>query len=596
MPEITLSDEQKEFISLALSGANVLVDACIGSGKTTSIQKLCDEMPMNRILYLTYNKLLKDDAREKILNRNVDVHNYHSFARTELMKIGRHVSPSDAVQIFNKVKPTIMQYDVLMIDEYQDIEEELANLLWIIKEQNPDIQIIAVGDMCQKIYDKTTLNVPEFIDEYLDDYESVQFTQCFRLNNPHASMLGRIWNKSIKGVNKAQKTRIMDPKDITKFLSTVNTGELLCLGSRKGYMQKTLNYMEEHYPEKYNKKTVYASIRDNDKGNIYPDKDTAIFTTFDSSKGLERDICVIFDFTPSFWKIRSSFDGVKYEILRNIFLVAASRGKKEIIFVLKDEPLLDEDTLSEPFGTHEVFDKLEISTMFDFKYKEDIEACYKLLTVTDVSENKTPIQIARTDEMIDLSPCVGIYQEASYFEGYDIESQIEFAINHTEHALRYTKKEDDTIQDRVLALTAIMTGYDRYKRQVETPFIDDDEVFALEDRLGTEFTPKETVQGDVTLTFSDRYGKSYVIPGRYDVLKDNVVWELKFVDELSHENALQAATYAVAMGLKKAMLWNTRTNQKLEITIPSKKKFLNAVINCVTKGVIDKDYSQNKIA
>ena len=75
-----LSTEQESFIQTALTGKNILVDACIGSGKTTAIQRLCDEMPTNKnILYLTYNKLLKIDAQSKIHNHNVTVTNYHGL-------------------------------------------------------------------------------------------------------------------------------------------------------------------------------------------------------------------------------------------------------------------------------------------------------------------------------------------------------------------------------------------------------------------------------------------------------------------------------------------------------------------------------------
>lgn len=35
--QIQLSDEQQMFIDKALAGHNILVDACIGSGKTTAI-------------------------------------------------------------------------------------------------------------------------------------------------------------------------------------------------------------------------------------------------------------------------------------------------------------------------------------------------------------------------------------------------------------------------------------------------------------------------------------------------------------------------------------------------------------------------------
>ena len=67
---LKLSEEQNLFIQKALSGNNILVDACIGSGKTTAIQHLCEMYPSNkRVLYLTYNKLLKLDAKSKINSR-----------------------------------------------------------------------------------------------------------------------------------------------------------------------------------------------------------------------------------------------------------------------------------------------------------------------------------------------------------------------------------------------------------------------------------------------------------------------------------------------------------------------------------------------
>lgn len=86
---VQLSDEQQLFVDKALSGMNILVDACIGSGKTTAIQRLCCAYPeTTKILYLTYNKLLKLDAKGKIKNKNVTVTNYHGFAYGKLLKEG----------------------------------------------------------------------------------------------------------------------------------------------------------------------------------------------------------------------------------------------------------------------------------------------------------------------------------------------------------------------------------------------------------------------------------------------------------------------------------------------------------------------------
>ena len=155
-----------------------------------------------RVLYLTYNKLLKLDAKAKIKKKNVTVTNYHGFAYMVLSKSGISAGVSDLIQTFVQKKPVIWEYDILIIDEYQDIEQELAEMLQWIKDCNPNMQIIAVGDMEQKIYDKTTLNVELFMKEFLEEYLTLKFTQCFRLSKDLAAMLGRVWKKEIKGVNK----------------------------------------------------------------------------------------------------------------------------------------------------------------------------------------------------------------------------------------------------------------------------------------------------------------------------------------------------------------------------------------------------------
>ena len=156
------------------------------------------------------------------------------------------------------------------------------------------MQIVAVGDMAQKIYDKTILNVKEFINSFLGEYKKLEFTKCFRISADLAAKLGRIWKKNIIGVNYNCIVEEMKAEEVFHFLSKQETHKILCLGKRTGEVSDLLNQLEERLPEKFNKKTVYASIRDSD-ANVEPSKKSAIFTTFDSSKGLERPICIIFD-------------------------------------------------------------------------------------------------------------------------------------------------------------------------------------------------------------------------------------------------------------------------------------------------------------
>lgn len=67
--QVQLTDEQSKFINLAIAGKNILVDACVGSGKTTSINELCNRFDKNKkILYLTFNTLLMNAVINTITN------------------------------------------------------------------------------------------------------------------------------------------------------------------------------------------------------------------------------------------------------------------------------------------------------------------------------------------------------------------------------------------------------------------------------------------------------------------------------------------------------------------------------------------------
>lgn len=589
-----LTDEQRELLIQVQSGKNVLVDACIGSGKTTAIQVLCNTFKNKKILYLTYNKLLKIDAQSKIKGRNVYVQNYHGFASGALFRINVRCGISDLIQVFNKRKPPISNYDLLVIDEYQDIEQETAEMLEYIKTCNPHIQIVAVGDMQQKIYDKTTLRVLPFMKGFLGQYELLHFTYCFRLCPMFAEELGRIWQKKIVGVNLNCSVLEMKLEEVVEFLAQQNLEDILCLGSRTGSMSRVLNELEENYPYKFNKATVYASIQDNDGEKTIPTKNTAIFTTYDSSKGLERKICVVFDYTQEYWELRLGMPMTSYEIMRNIFCVAASRGKEKIIFARdsnkrrKETPLCERD-LSTPIGTNLTFKDFDISTMFDFKFKEDVEECFRQIIVTKKeSSDRSIIDIKGNDELIDLSPCVGIYQEAMFFNNYDIDNDIDYAIfsNPDRPPLKYDKNA--TLEDKILLLIAYETYQDRYVKQVQKPFISDEQKELLYQRLKSIFTPDEYVQALRSICVKNQKGKVlFHIDGKCDVLKNGCVYELKFVHDLRHEHFLQCACYMIAFNLTKGILWNIRTNELYEITIPNRTLFIQTVIRTITKGKVN---------
>ena len=107
-------------------------------------------------------------------------------------------------------------------------------------------------------------DVKKFEDKYLVNYLQLEFTKCFRINEELAEKLGRIWKKKIIGVNENCNVEIMSVDEVVDFLEEQDPKDILCLGSRYGAMTRVLNELEENFPEKYNKNSVYASIANKD--------------------------------------------------------------------------------------------------------------------------------------------------------------------------------------------------------------------------------------------------------------------------------------------------------------------------------------------
>lgn len=588
-----LSREQQQFVDVACRGGNVLVDACIGSGKTTAIQALCEMPAMARrnVLYLTYNRLLRVDAQAKIRQRNTYVTNYHSFAYRELRCMGRNPSVTSCIRDYldSGIRPP--SFDVLIIDEYQDIEQELAELLEKIKSSNPAMQVVAVGDMCQKIYDKTRLDAASFITSFLGGegrFFRLEFTRCFRLNADMADRLSDVWEKKITGVNPDQEVLHMTFLEAERFLAARDPGDILVLGANGGLRNELQNHLEARFPDKFNKNTVWSKIRDGDGGATEPGPGTAVFTTYDGCKGMERPVCVLTDWTEDYWGMRARQEMVRYEILRNVFCVAASRGKEKIIFVEGGGGIpLDDRTLRTPFRRNGAWKSVQISTMFDFKFIEDVQRAYRALDIREVQPPGGVISVQNHDALVDISPCLGTYIEAAYFDGCDIDAYIEeYFDDYPDEIGRLNKSYPGwPLSAKVLYLTSLNTKQERYLTQVDGGLISPDKWTGLPERLAERLPADCEVQTPCVLAFGRPDGSFlFAAKGRLDAVQDGVIHELKFVSALQPQHFLQLAMYMCAREVETGLLWNVRDNQAYEVHVPDRDRFLSLALAAATKG------------
>ena len=564
MKEINFTDEQLNVINTALDCKNVLVDACIGSGKTTTIQELVDRMQGKQILYLTYNSSLKVDARNKIKNCNVDIDSFNSFAyRYTGIK-----NTSMQLKGFVDELPEIDNYDVLLLDEYQDIGDLESKILLYIKDSNPGLQVIAVGDMEQKIRCNSKIDVVSFLDEFMGDYVKLSLSTCFRIETNYVSKLADTWNKQIIGVSTGGVMTSMGVEAVIQFLADKDVGDILVLGSNssRGLRVYIQNQLEKRYPDKFNKNTLYSTITD-DQNKIITKSDIAYFITYDKCKGMERKYCVVCDFTYGYWDSRISKMGVEFEAIRNLFLVAASRGSCKNIYVKRPiDKFLNKKYIYESKAKSDI-SYFNVSEMFRFKYAEDILACYNLLEIEEIpQEDTSEICAISSDGLVDLSTIVGSYQEALFFGRYNLDKALREAIIDSD-IKTYNAKGDrfinsklkrlginkkTSLTDKLKVLTSLETGQTRYRTQVHiTDVLDSQNSEKLINRLSTYLDRDNKVQVTHGCNIKVSDDVNFRINGRVDCIKQGVVYELKFVSELSIEHFLQCAWQCILLSNKK---------------------------------------------
>lgn len=608
---LTLSPEQQAVIDAVVLGNDVIVDASIGSGKTSTIQQLCALMSADkRILYLTYSRLLKADAQGRV--GGAKVQNYHGVVYPHLLRLGIQCGVSESVQAFNdnfaRIAADFEEYDLLVVDEYQDINTEYADLLRNIKSTNPNMQVVMVGDMAQKVRSDTTLDAQAFARELCVNPTMLPFTQSFRMGPAMGTLLGTAWNKPIVGVNPDQRVRVLDHSDAIELIAQTEPGDLLCLGKRTGAMVHALNEAEKLAPQRYNKSTVFASIRDGDS-TIKPQDGVAVFTTFDASKGMERPVCVIFDYSVKNWDMRCKFPNTDYEVLRNVFLVAASRGKNDVVFVrsggMRKDPM-PTDVGAEPMiGQLPVRKFTELpqvtrpqyrspfaaSTAFSFKYAENIAAAMSLIERQRLDQGtEREIMIDRADGLIDLSPVIGAYQEALFFERFDATAKAVLMLQTSSVAKTLLPKITGEPWNDSLVLAAIETQQLRYHNQVSAK-VSADVAAALEQRLGMLLPRDCQAQVGLALSgtaYAGRTTTPITFSGIADAIHDRRIFELKFTSALDHEMFLQTALYVVmaryaGFDVESGELWNIRTGERWSVKVPDLDRFMDAVVLCVSK-------------
>ena len=242
-----------------------------------------------------------------------------------------------------------------------------------------------------------------------------------------------------------------------------------------------------------------------------------------------------------------------------------------------------------------------MSHAFEHKYEEDIRDCMDFLTIEKIQDAGKVIKATKSDGFIDLSACIGIHAQATYFDNFDIDAMIlrdyVDAQNKGIHLPEF--KPDWSLQKKILYYVAMESGQLRYLRDIKKKFVSKASDKELHERLATVFDGGEAVELPCNITF--QYAKNAVngvrvgdktMLGRCDAFTHaGELYELKFVDTISPDHELQAALYAIAFGMEYAIIWNLQDDTKLRVSVDSNRisEFLQCVCKCISKDMLTVD-------
>jgi hypothetical protein len=474
------SIEQNNIIQQLSLNNNLVVDSVAGSGKTTCNLHIAQNFPNMNILLLTYNSKLKLETREKAQKigiNNIEVHSYHSFGVKYYDNLCFNDTIIDKI-LKNKNKPIKdFSFDIIVLDEAQDITSLYYELICKIYKDNINIsaKICIFGDKKQSIFDfnKADQRFIEYAIE-LFNFNSYEWVKCnlsvsFRITYEMSLFI----NRCLLNEERIKSNKITNNKpryiicncfggDISSrtfeevkyyFDLGYKPQDIFILAPSIKTANNPIRLLENKIKKEMPNVMVYVPTNDDEKLNEELLEGKIIFSTFHQTKGLERKVVIIFNFDNSYFKFYKK--DANPCICSNELYVATTRGIEQLTLFhhYNNEYLhfIDKSKLRAYcyFEDHEDFDEIIIlnepsknidtgvTEIIKFVPQNIIDDFYNQLEITqDIKYVKKNINIPLTTTNDKTTECVG------EITGTAIPSMFELKVKNTMTIFEELKRND----------------------------------------------------------------------------------------------------------------------------------------------------------
>ena len=357
------SVEQKEVIKSISKGNNVIVDSVAGSGKTTCNLHIAKYFPYMKVLLLTYNAKLKLETRVKVSKlrlKNIETQSYHSFCVKHYNDECFTDTIMNTIVLRNVLPYDQIDYDIIIIDEAQDISKLYYQLVCkIYKDNIKQAKLCIIGDKFQSIFQFNGSDERYIIfGKDLFNFNDSPWITC------NLSTSFRITAEMSTFINDCM---LHEDRIISTKISNHKPRYLICDTFGNHVFQELVYYLDLGYgaddifilapsikkssvsnnASKFPQDNPITVLENRIKLelstiNVYaPDecekidddviKGKLVFATFHQSKGLERKVVIVFGFDNSYFDYYKK--NCDTRICPNELYVAVTRGIERITLV-----------------------------------------------------------------------------------------------------------------------------------------------------------------------------------------------------------------------------------------------------------------------
>ncbi|CUS14035.1 unnamed protein product, partial [Tuber aestivum] len=444
------SDEQTQAIKiLHMSRANILFNACAGSGKTTTILHLAAALPDKNFLVMVYNNRLMIETNGRIAAlglENAVVYNYHTLGH-------RFYSPEcDTDQGLKRIirdKLPVMRgkelplCDVLVLDEQQDMTPILKMFIDRVvrdiedtkngKRKRPGpVRLVLLGDPRQELYefngaDARFLTLASLSALFGNEevWELIKQNRSYRLTKPNADLINQQMLKpvleeeivSVKGkapdgsafprpryvfYRPLQQDPIVDYqpfKEVERLLGKMDHSDILVptpsLRSRDVIDLANCLALKGH-------PVLVSDPVDGQSVSLSESRGKITICTYHQSKGIEREAAIMYGFDESY-HLHYNKAPEDTLVIGNPQYVAATRAGADLVILHHCEyrylPFIDPETLGDtceivnmevhsPNSGREKIGKrrsFAVTTLTRNVHDQDMSACIQELELKQIS-------------------------------------------------------------------------------------------------------------------------------------------------------------------------------------------------------------------